>query len=171
MGCAYSYLSKTYKRPRFTCAELRFLLKGTNVDYDSLITHFSVASTLGDPRRYCLVQTAFALIVFAMNGIQNRISGELVEPAIPEDIYLCSEQSGRGILAALWIAMGVQIQKVFRAELEPWIQVVSEHLPAQSSQRREWLNSGGADYGYFTCMDFKCSYPWEEDISESLEAE
>lgn len=57
-------------------------------------------------------------------------------------MYQCSERSGQGILAALWIATGILAREGFRADLEPWIQVASEHLPAQSRERRGWLNSG-----------------------------
>jgi hypothetical protein len=78
-------LSKTYSRPRLTCVELSLFLHSTGVDYGCLIEHFQVGPNLAEPRKFCLGQTAFALIVFTMNGIQNRNPGAAIEPLISHD--------------------------------------------------------------------------------------
>jgi hypothetical protein len=51
------------------------------------------------------------------------------------------------------------------------IKTVLKNLVTGAQKEIRPLMEAGADYGYFTCIDFKCLYPWEEDISESLEAE
>jgi hypothetical protein len=52
-----------------------------------------------------------------------------------------------------------------------WIKATLKNLVTRAQKEIQPLIEAGADYGYFTCMDFKCLYPWEEDTSESLEAE
>ncbi len=51
------------------------------------------------------------------------------------------------------------------------IKAALKHLVTGARKEIQPLMEAGADYGYFTCMDFKCLYPWEDDTSESLEAE
>jgi len=103
--------SACYIQPRPTCRELKALLDPTRLDYRSLITDFKISETLADPRKFCLAQTSFALIVFAMNGIQRQIPGLIVEPVTDDQgIYHCSEGTGQGILSALWLALGELVE-------------------------------------------------------------
>jgi hypothetical protein len=64
------------------------------------------------------------------------------------------------------------LYEVQRLEFTPdRIKAALKHLVTGAQKEIQPLVEAGADYGYFTCMDFKCLYPWEEDISESLETE
>jgi hypothetical protein len=64
------------------------------------------------------------------------------------------------------------LYNVQRLELTPdRIKAALKNLVTGAQEVIRPLMEVGADYGYFTCMDLKCLYPWEEGISESLEAE
>ena len=105
--------------------------------------NFRIANTLGDPRGFLSSADGIRSDRLRNEWHSEPLPGGVIEPAIGlEQIYQCSERSGQGILAALWIATNILARGESRVELEPWIQVASKHLPARSTERRRWLNSG-----------------------------